>query len=169
MCIRDRDFLKGYLKKENKNELCIKTLYYDILNADSIEINHSLNPDYDRIYLQTGNSLYHLISPYVIWYVSKNRNSLIRIESPFKIKLPDENAFFLDKFKENVKIFKILRKNGKDLIFILAKKPVYFEMTDKNFSNNLEKNSTNTSNNNFNNTNGNTNNYNAGSTALPTF
>jgi prepilin-type N-terminal cleavage/methylation domain-containing protein len=161
-----KDFLNEYLKKENKNTIFIKTLYYDILNATSIKIIHSVNPNYDRLYLQTNNSLYHLISPYVIWYVSKNRNSLIRIESPFNIKLPNENAFFLDKFKENVKMFKILRKNGKDLIFIDGAKPVYFEMIDKYFSFNVEKNSTASKNLTSNQSNTNSN---SASSALPTF
>jgi hypothetical protein len=145
-----KNFLKNYLRKTNKSELLIKTLYYDILNATSIKVIHSINSDYDRVYLQTQNSLYHLIFPYVIWYVSKNKNTLIRIESPFKIKLPDENAFFLDKFQQNVKIFKIYKKNGKDLIFIEAKKPFYFEMIDKDFGykvKNLKSKDTNKTNN----------------------
>jgi prepilin-type N-terminal cleavage/methylation domain-containing protein len=128
-----KDFLNKILQKNNSKELLIKTLYYDILNATSIKVIPSIDSDYDRVYLQTQNSLYHLIFPYVIWYVSKNKNTLIRIESPFKIKLPDENAFFLDKFQQNVKIFKIIRKNGKNLVFIEAKKPIYFEMIDKDF------------------------------------
>jgi prepilin-type N-terminal cleavage/methylation domain-containing protein len=142
-----KDFLKNYLNKENQNTLFIKTIYYDILNARSIKVIHSFNSDYDRLYLQTNNSLYNLISPYVIWCVSKNKNSLIRIESPFDIKLPNDNAFFLDKFKENVKMFKVFRKNGKDLVFVeYNNKPVYFEMIDKDFRfNNMENNSTKTS------------------------
>jgi prepilin-type N-terminal cleavage/methylation domain-containing protein len=139
-----KDFLNDILNKNNKNTLFIKTLYYDLLNATSIKIVHSVNKNYDRLYIQTDNTLYNLISPFVIWYVSKNKNTLIRIESPFNIKLPNENAFFLDKFKENVKMFKILRKNGKDLIFIDDKKAVYFEMVDKyfSFSNKTDKNNT---------------------------
>jgi prepilin-type N-terminal cleavage/methylation domain-containing protein len=162
-----KDFLKNYLNKENQNTLFIKTFYYDILNASSIKIIHSFNSNYDRVYLHTNNSLYHLITPYVVWYVSKNQNTLMRIESPFNIKLPDENAFFLDKFKKNVQLFKILRKNGKDLIVIEAKKPVYFEMIDKDFGKiikdkNITKSSTTTSSS----QNYNTNNNN---TSLPTF
>jgi prepilin-type N-terminal cleavage/methylation domain-containing protein len=139
-----KDFLSDILNKNNKNTLFIKTLYYDLLNATSIKVVHSVNKNYDRLYIQTDNTLYNLISPFVIWYVSKNKNTLIRIESPFNIKLPNENAFFLDKFKENVKMFKILRKNGKDLIFIDDKKAVYFEMVDKyfSFSNKTDKNNT---------------------------
>jgi prepilin-type N-terminal cleavage/methylation domain-containing protein len=139
-----KDFLREMMKKENKNTFLFKTLYYDILNATTIKVVHSFNPNYDRLYLQTNNSLYHLIFPYVIWYVSKNKKTLIRVESPFKIKLPNENLFFLDKFQQNIKIFKILRKKGKDLIIIQAKKPVYFEMIDKDFDKNIiERNKSN--------------------------
>lgn len=161
-----RDFLNSYLKEENKNTIFIKTLYYDILNATSIKVIHSFDSKYDRLYLHTNNSLYSLISPYVVWYVSKRKNALIRIESPFNIKLPNENAFFLDKFKENIKRFKIFRKNGKDLIFIDAARPIYFEMIDKYFSFNVEKNSTASKNSTSNQSNTNSN---SGSTALPTF
>lgn len=161
-----RDFLNSYLKKENQNELFLKTLYYDILNATSIKVIHSFDSKYDRLYLHTNNSLYSLISPYVVWYVSKRKNALIRIESPFNIKLPNENAFFLDKFKENIKRFKIFRKNGKDLIFIDAARPIYFEMIDKYFSFNLEKNSTASKNSTSNQSNTNPN---SASTVLPTF
>jgi prepilin-type N-terminal cleavage/methylation domain-containing protein len=163
-----KDFLKVYLQKQNKDELLIKTLYYDILNATSIKIIHSINSNYDRLYLQTNNSLYRLIEPYVVWYVSKNKNSLIRIESPFEIKLPNENAFFLDKFKENVKIFRIFKKGGKDLIFIKAKKPIYFEMIDKDLGQKVDKNLTKENNNSTSN-NLNKNNQNSNNTDLPTF
>jgi prepilin-type N-terminal cleavage/methylation domain-containing protein len=163
-----KDFLKVYLQKQNKDELLIKTLYYDILNATSIKIIHSINSNYDRLYLQTNNSLYRLIEPYVVWYVSKNKNALIRIESPFEIKLPNENAFFLDKFKENVKIFRIFKKGGKDLIFIKAKKPIYFEMIDKDLGQKVDKNLTKENNNSTSN-NLNKNNQNSNNTDLPTF
>jgi prepilin-type N-terminal cleavage/methylation domain-containing protein len=163
-----KDFLKRYLQKQDKNELLVKTFYYDILNATSIKIIHSINSNYDRLYLQTNNSLYRLIEPYVVWYVSKNKNALIRIESPFEIKLPNENAFFLDKFKENVKIFRIFKKGGKDLIFIKAKKPIYFEMIDKDLGQKVDKNLTKENNNSTSN-NLNKNNQNSNNTDLPTF
>jgi prepilin-type N-terminal cleavage/methylation domain-containing protein len=130
---KQAQILKKIEKRDNQKELLLKTLYNDILNATDIKIVHSFNSNYDRLYLQTSNTLYNLIYSYVIWYVSKKSNTLIRIESPFKITLPTEDAFYLDKFTRGVKIFKIFRKNGKDLIFIEAKKPIYFEMVDKDF------------------------------------
>jgi len=128
-----RSVLNNYYFTGKKNELLVKVLYEDILNASSMKIVHSKNSDYDRIYLTTSNSLYNLIYPNVLWYVSRNQNTLIRVESPFKIKLPNYKLFFLDKFTSNVSLFKIYKKKGKDLIVIKANKPVYFEMIDKDY------------------------------------
>ncbi len=121
-----KNVLEKKLIKNNKKELMIKTLYYDLLNAKSIKIIHSQNSNFDRVYITTSNSLYHLIYPYVLWYVSKKENTLIRVESPFKILLPNENLFFIDKFDKNIKIFKIYINNVKSFVFIKKDKPFYF-------------------------------------------
>jgi len=166
-----KDFLQNISKRENKNELFIKTLYYDILNSNSMTVKHSFNSDYDRIYINTQNSLYGLINPYVVWYVSKKNNSLIRVESPVKITLPNDRVFFADKFAENVKIFKIFSKNKKELIFFQAanKKPLYFEMINKNYEKATVSNETNNSND-RNSTNKDNNNQKSSSNSfLPTF
>ncbi len=126
-----KNVLENNYLKDKQNELFIKVLYEDIMNATSVKVVHSKNIDYDRIYLTTSNSLYHLIYPNVLWYVSKNKNTLIRVESPFKITLPNYKLFFVDKFKSNVKLFKFYRKEGKDLIVINAEKPIYFEIINK--------------------------------------
>ena len=129
-----KSVLYDYYLSEKKNELFVKVLYEDILNSSSLNIVHSKNSDYDRIYLTTSNSLYHLINPYVLWYVSRNKNTLIRVESPFKIKLPNDRLFFIDKFKNGVSLFRIYHKKGKDLIVLKDNnKPIYFEMTDKDY------------------------------------
>jgi len=165
-----KDFLQNISNKEKKNELFIKTLYYDILNSNTMTVKHSFDSDYDRIYLNTKNSLYNLINPYVIWYVSKKNNSLIRVESPFKITLPSDRVFFADKFAENVKIFKIFSKNKKELIFIQAanKKPLYFEMINKNYEKATVSNDSNNSGD-TNSTNKNSNQNSSSNSFLPTF
>ena len=143
--------LDNYYLSSKENELLVKTLYGDLVNATSVKVVHSRNSDYDRIYLTTSNSLYHLISPYVLWYVSKNEDTLIRIESPFVITIPNDNLFFLDKFKSGVKLFKIYQKEGKYLVFLKADKNIYFEIFNKEFkkvsknSKKLDKNSSNSS------------------------
>lgn len=133
--------LGNYYYTQKENEILTKVLYGDILNATSIKVEHSKNLDYDRIYLTTSNSLYHLTEPYVLWYVSRNKNTLIRVESPFEIKLPSDKLFFLDKFKDGVTLFKLYRKKGKDLLVLKSDKPLYFEMIDKDLG--VEKNETN--------------------------
>ncbi|MEO1924171.1 MAG: type II secretion system protein, partial [Nautiliaceae bacterium] len=65
--------LKAAYENSSKEELFIKTLYGDIINAKEIKIQHSHNnKNYDILFLHTKNSLYKNIYPYVIWYVSKN-------------------------------------------------------------------------------------------------
>ncbi|QCT93658.1 hypothetical protein FE773_00175 [Caminibacter mediatlanticus TB-2] len=111
------------------NNLMIKVLYYDLLNASKLKIVKSKNPNFIRLYLQTSNSLYNIPNPYVVWYVSRNKNSLIRIEDTSPITLPNENFNFIDKFAENIKVFNIYKRKNKLLIFIKEnKKPIFFEM-----------------------------------------
>ncbi len=123
-----KEILEKNFVKSSQKELMIKTLYYDLLNAQSVKIVHSPNSDFDRVYIVTSNSLYRLIYPDVLWYVSKNKNSLIRVESPYEITLPNENLFFMDKFEQKVKIFKIYKNQNKIFVFIKTKKPLYFKI-----------------------------------------
>jgi len=124
--------LSNLYKQNQKKDYLIKTLYYDILNADSIKIIHTKYPNYDRVLLKTKNSLYNLDTPNIAWFVSKKNNTLIRMENRNDINF-SKPLFspFIDTFQINTKIFKIYRKNGKDLIFIKSKKPIIFEMIDK--------------------------------------
>ncbi|MEO1924324.1 MAG: prepilin-type N-terminal cleavage/methylation domain-containing protein [Nautiliaceae bacterium] len=119
-----KNFLKNNLKKSKKEELLIKTFYSDIMNAKKIKILNT-SKNYIRLILKTSNSLYDLINPNVIWYVSKNGNTLIRAESYLKIK--NNNFYYADKFMQNVKKFKILKKNRKYFVYIKSIKPIFFE------------------------------------------
>ena len=120
-----------YKEDKNKNYL-IKVLYYDILNAKKIKVIHTSYPRYDRLLLQTKNSLYNLDTPYVAWFISKKDNALIRLESISEINFSKNlNSAFVDLFRKDIKIFKIYRKNGKDFIYIKSNSPIYFEMVDK--------------------------------------
>ncbi|HIE35440.1 MAG TPA: prepilin-type N-terminal cleavage/methylation domain-containing protein [Campylobacterales bacterium] len=115
-------FAKKYQKDK---DYLVKVLYYDLLNSKSIKILKTVNPDIDRLIIKTSNSLYKLINPTVIWYISKHKNSLIRIEG-FK-SFPFESEF-IDKFDENVEIFKIYNKKNRYFIYIKGKKKVAFEI-----------------------------------------
>jgi len=121
------EFIKKKYFSIKDEKIYLKVLYYDILNADEVGIKSSGN--YTVLRLHTKNSLYSISMPYVMWYVSKKENSLMRLESPQKINIQNlgEN-FYLDKFAQNVKIFKIYKKDGKYFVYVKTKKPVYFEM-----------------------------------------
>jgi len=105
----------------------INTLYMDILENKKIEIINK-NKKYSILSIQTANSLYDLSMPYVVWYVSKKDNKLMRLEYYKKFKLPIDKGN-LDGFL-NVKIFKIYKNRNKYFIFIRDKnnKDIYFEI-----------------------------------------
>lgn len=123
-----KNTLKKISQKYKKDNLLIKILYNDILNSKNIKIKNSKNSDFCRLYLTTSNSLYNLIEPNVLWYISKKNNTLVRVESYKKITLPNSKLFYLDKFAKNVKIFKIFQKKDKYFIYIESDKPIYFEL-----------------------------------------
>lgn len=120
--IKNLNVTKHFLEKySNKKDYVVKVLYNDILNSYKIDVIHTKYPNFDRLKLFTTNCFYNDVCN-VLWYVSKNQNRLIRKE--------EINS---DIFKKDLKIFKIYRNKGKDLIFIKAKKPIIFEMIDKDF------------------------------------
>jgi len=117
--------LENMYKEKSLEDYFIKTIYRDILEKRFIKIDNN-NKNYSIIYIQTTNSLYKIPAPYVVWYVSKKNNSIIRLESSQKIILPTSKGY-VDKFLDNVKIFKIYQKNGKFLVFLKANKEIFFE------------------------------------------
>ena len=120
--IKNLNVTKHFLEKySNKKDYVVKVLYNDILNSYKIDVIHTKYPNFDRVKLFTTNCFYNDVCN-VLWYVSKNQNRLIRKE-----------GINSDIFKKDLKIFKIYRNKGKDLIFIKAKKPIIFEMIDKDF------------------------------------
>jgi prepilin-type N-terminal cleavage/methylation domain-containing protein len=120
-------FIKHKYQHTENSDRFLKVLYYDLLDADYINIKQSKN--YSFVKMRTTNSLYRIPKPYVIWYVSKNGNSLMRLESPKDVNLSVEREYYyLDKFAQNVKIFKIYQKNGGYFVYFDNKKPIYYEM-----------------------------------------
>ncbi|WP_456480666.1 type II secretion system protein [Nautilia sp.] len=119
--------LEKRYEKQLKFDLYMKVLYYDLLNGG--EINVTGSGDYSVVKIRTSNSLHFIPEPYVVWYVSKKHNTLMRLESPEVVnllKLPPD--YYLDKFVQNVKIFKIYVKDGKYFIYMDNGRPIYFEM-----------------------------------------
>jgi hypothetical protein len=66
-----------------------------------------------------------------MWYISKNRKTLMRMETPTDINLSNisNQLYYLDKFNENTKIFKIYKNRNKFLIFLQTDQNIYFEIT----------------------------------------
>jgi type II secretory pathway component PulJ len=124
---KTKDVLSTIYKRSKKENLALKVLYYDLLNAENIRFTK--NKDICNIYIRTSNSLHNISMPYVFWYVSKNKNTLLRAESVERINILSKNQnFYLDKFAQNVKIFKVYKKNGKYFVYLETSKPIYFEM-----------------------------------------
>jgi hypothetical protein len=122
-----KNMLQNTLNNEHYKKLALKVLYYDILNAKYI--NLSQRGDYTVVYMQTTDSLHNMPAPYVVWYVSKTGNTLMRMEMPKKVTfLSNARNYYLDKFAQNVKIFKIYRYFYKYFVYIDDGKPIYFEM-----------------------------------------
>jgi len=129
--VKNMNVSKNILEKNFQNEyyknIALKVLYYDILNSKYINVSQKKN--YSFISMQTTNSLYNIPAPYVVWYVSKKDNALMRMELPKKVTfLSNANNYYLDKFAQNVKIFKVYIKNGKYFIYLDDGRPIYFEM-----------------------------------------
>jgi len=116
-------------KINNKSALLVKTLYYDLINAKKYAVTVTGNPDFNRLYLLTSNSLYGYNGPvYVVWAVVGN--SLVRIEDRDVINIPGIYKN-LDRFAKDVKIFKIYKKNSRFFVFLRTKKDIYFEFEGK--------------------------------------
>jgi len=116
--------------QKNIDETIIyKVLYNDILNSENIVIKQTKN--YSTPIFQTSNSLHNIAKPYVMWYISKNRKTLMRMETPTDINLSNisNQLYYLDKFNENTKIFKIYKNRNKFLIFLQTDQNIYFEIT----------------------------------------
>ncbi len=111
-----------------KKNILVKVLYNDLLQAQSIRIEKSPEKNYCRVFIRTANSLYDIIEPYVVWYVSKNQKSLMRAESYNPIALPNDELFYLDRFAKNVQVFRIYQKGEKLFVYIDEGTPLYFEM-----------------------------------------
>lgn len=111
-----------------KKNILAKVLYNDLLQARSIKIEKSPEENYCRVFIRTANSLYDIIEPYVVWYVSKNHKSLMRAESYNPITLPDRELFYLDRFAKNVQVFRVYKKGEKLFVYIDDGTPLYFEM-----------------------------------------
>ena len=124
-------FLKNNYQKNIVINRTIKLLYYDILCSNKVIIKQQNGNTI--LLLKTSNSLYKIVQPYVIWYLSLKNSSLIRVETP---KNPIQksskffvlNSFYVDKFLDDVSIFEIYRNKDKFFVYFKNKIPYFFEL-----------------------------------------
>jgi len=85
---RSNDTLKRHSQNEHNRTMIYDLLYRDLFQAISIETIQPVNKHYTVVQLQTINTIYDLIYPYVTYYVHNEKKRLIRLESARKINLP---------------------------------------------------------------------------------
>lgn len=119
---------------EKKNEVIkfqekiLKVLYSDlILSNKKIDLLEDGSKDYSILRIdKTKNSLYNIKETTVIWFVSKEEDTLIRVESKKDINLPikydDIPYVYLDKIFSECKAFKLYKSNDKDKLLLYLKK-----------------------------------------------
>ncbi len=108
-------------KELNINEKIVDLLYEDIFQANELNITGN---EYSMLNLKTSNSLFDMVNPYVSWFVSRDKNTLLRFESklPFKtINSQNNNYFHISKVGEDCEVFKIYQSKKKDKILINIK------------------------------------------------
>jgi len=124
-----KDILQTTYKQSQQYDLAVKLLYNDIVNAGYINIVND-NKNYSILEIRTKNSIYNIPYPYVLYYVSKKNNTLIRLSSAHPISIPvtyEFENFYILPLLNKVKIFKIYSKSNKYLIYLQKNKPFYFE------------------------------------------
>jgi len=112
--------LFNYLQKSVAQDKAVTVLFNDLIKSDG---NLTLKKgEFDRLCIgSTKNSLYALPVAKVCWVVSKEKNSLVRIEGgEFSLPVKNEDRVEVDKVISNVKIFDITynKKLGKVLVVL---------------------------------------------------
>ncbi len=108
--LRDHDAVD-----ENRSKL-MQMMYKDFFVADTIEVIETENKRYDVVQLSGANSYYEMPYVYVLYYVKKEGQVLVRLESPKKITLPvpyeDRFRIKSDILLENVSDFSVATQNA---------------------------------------------------------
>ena len=99
--------LKTHTEVQKQRLKVYELLYRDLVEAYSIAVQESGSKRYHLLKLQTGNSLYDIAAPYVLYYVRSDTLQLIRLESAVPITLPirddnERNRLHADLIEANV-------------------------------------------------------------------
>ncbi len=124
--------LHNHLEASEKDIDSYKLLYLDLLQMQGDISIISNEKNYDRACFFSKNSIYNLPHAYICWVVSKNKNTLLRLESTKKFSLPTrgENSMQKDIIRENIEIFKLHKhkKENQILVFIKDSKELSFKV-----------------------------------------
>lgn len=103
-----------------KRQLLISLLYKDIIQSTNNTPTASDN--YDKLDLETTNSLYNIPHPFVKYRVlaDEENNVLVRLESHQKITETSNGEFYMDKVLESITYFRIVNNRMTTEIFISA-------------------------------------------------
>ncbi len=117
---RSNKHLYNTLEKSSKSMKGNSTLYMDLLQSDdNISINDA--NEFHQITMQnTGHSLYGQSSAQVTWLVSKNENTLLRVEgSNYELPLREDSYVEIDPIVSKVELFKVYKNRKKNKLLIL--------------------------------------------------
>ena len=122
-----------FYERQNRYTKLIDLIKRDFLEADekSIKIVRGREKEFDTIKLKTQNSIKGIFNPYVLYYVAREDDSLIRAEStrsinpgmvgldtPFKATLIEKNVLKFRVFKDKKRyLFYIEFKDKKPIVF----------------------------------------------------
>ena len=133
-------FTNNFYQEKNKalsiREKFLVTIYRDIIFAKNVSFLDRDSKEFSIVKIDNSkNSLYNIKNPNIIWFVSRKDDTLIRLESKDKIKLPLEEktiySTYLDKVVTNCKAFRIYKSNDGSSFMVYLKdnqiKPIIFE------------------------------------------
>jgi len=112
--------LKEYLNRAMEKDKVAMVLYRDLLQSDG---NLTLvKGEFDRLCIQrTTHSLYALSAPKVCWLVTKENNTLIRVEGgEFHLPLKMEEHVAIDRLIPQMELFDLYRKKSEILVLFKA-------------------------------------------------
>jgi len=111
-----------HLEKSSNAIKGARTLYMDILQADSNLTIVSKKKFHHIIIENTQHSLYGLPSAKVVWLVYKENNTLLRIEGgKYKLPLNTEQSVAIDEIATNMELFKIYKSKKEKEILVVMK------------------------------------------------
>lgn len=130
-----------YLEKADKihsEQKIFNLISLDIAESTSkISISHATR--YDLISFTTQNSIYEIINPTVLYFVSKKDNALIRVESLEALKLDNKEQItksflYADILSTNTQSFKVSQEGDFVTIMLRAPsiKPMVFQIPTTN-------------------------------------